>query len=303
MPYEQGPAVVCADRVRQLLRGSRSRLFTSGRRRPRLTFVLAAYAAQQAGFSWNPIKWGEGLLGYAAGVGKSVYNFVTQAIETAVNLVENDIASAADFAATIIEDVKSWAVQGFNDIEGYLEAIYRDLVADIDTAADYAANIAEGILARAESLFNTAIGTAESLYNKAVQYAEQGLAYVENLAEALANNALKAAESFANTVWNNGIKQFYDSMIAPILADAKQALSWAGTMWKWFETGVVDFWDILVKATDWIVYFAEHPFSLFEQEFNAVIDWAKQGPSAFESGALANVSRIESALTDWLGDI
>ena len=232
---------------------------------------------------WNPVTWVTYAEGEAVQVAKPIVAFVEKAVKAAIDLVEKDLDTAADFAARIIEDVKYDLTSAIDGIASYAVSVYHTVEGDITNAIDYSVKFADQAYHDAEKDISTGISTvehyAQGLYNEAIKYAEEAVSAAVSTAERLANEALTDAEKYAS----DALTLFQRDIFDPLEKDAEQALSWASTVFKWFSNGVAEDWALLKKAWGWVEWFAVHTFDDLEDVGADVVNGLDRFPNEIAS--------------------
>jgi hypothetical protein len=275
----------------------------SGRRAARSQLKLALYlfSLSRGGLSWNPISWWDDATNAASSIVAPIENWVKTVVTWAIDAVEDDIDTSIDFVSTIIENIQTWAQEGFNDVETLAENIYHTVEGDIANAIDYAATIVENAVGSLINLIDDVATDVENVYNEL--YTD----FVNGIGQVLGDiaSAIETAESWAYNaavaIVNDAIDAFYDEFIKPILSELEQVYDWITQVWQWFDTGVVDTWAIIIKAMDWIIWFAENPFHVFTELGDDVLGWAQTDPRTLFGSGQGYLSQIEDILSGFLG--
>jgi hypothetical protein len=99
---------------------------------------------------------------------------------------------------------------------------------------------------------------------------------------------VERAESWIATHLDHWWDIIYRDVIAPIVAEVKTIYHWADTFWDWYWKVAKDEVELLIKAADWIEWFAKHPFTAIEDA----------GKDLAHEFSLATIERQAGAMED-----
>lgn len=272
---------------------------------PIIILVVAVWLLKRsrlAKWSWNPLDWWNNATSIGSTILSDVKNWVLGIVADAVNLVENDVQSVWLWAWGVVQDIQTaaywfsqWTTQAIdnlgrwaNDAINGVEGLARSLVGDLGRWANDAINGVAGLArslvdqlgAWTASAINGVEGLARQLVGDLGAWAASALATLEGWVKAGFSDVYRWVTDSLSTLWRDLYGTIYRDFIKPI----EDVIAW------------------VVKAWDWVVWFAEHPFAVVDQAESDVLGWLQnQATDALESSVDADVHRIESTLGKWLG--
>jgi hypothetical protein len=247
---------------------------------------------------WNPFTWVQYADSIAGPALSTIKGWVEDVVSTAVGVVEQDLDYGVGLVAQAVDNVEKALTSSIDFVANSAVTLYHDALSAVDTAADFAARSTQTVYDEITHDLDVAIDAAEgetvSLYHDAESDIATAVGTVTREAETLASAALSTAERYADDTLNGFIADIFD----PVKSDVLQALSWASQMWKWFDTGVVDAWKVILQAWDWIEWFAKWSFDSIDNLEGELVDDADSSVAGF-LGAMVNgdwSANLESAL-------
>lgn len=267
-----------------------------------LIVVWLAKRTQLAKWSWNPLDWWNDATQAGASIISDVKNWVLGIVSGAVNLVENDVQFVWQWFSNAISDIQTaaywfsqWAQSAISNLGNWanwaitgLRNLAYQWVSDLGHWAQSALDELRGLAYQwVKDLGNWAawaINGAESLARQLVSdlgnWAAHALADLEGLARQLVSDLGKWTLGALAQLWKDLYNTIYRDFIKPI----EDVIHW------------------VVKAWDWVVWFAEHPFAVVDRAEEDVLGWLQnQATDTLLSSVEPDVRRIESTLGKWLG--
>ena len=206
---------------------------------------------------WNPVDWWNGTVGSAVGsVTSAVQNFVMGAIQSAVNLVENDI-----------QDVSRWAEGAATDLYLGIRQVESEAANDFAAAVHWTENEVAQAVSESERLFWEAEQAAQAGLNAVEGYAVQ----LWRTAERDAAAALRQLETWARQGFD-AVYAWVQRQISAVYHAVYDAIR------RDFINPIERVLQPVIKAMDWILWFAEHPFALVHDVEHDVIQWGEHLP-------------------------
>lgn len=237
------------------------------------------------------------------------------------------VKQLADELWSDLSDLKSWADQGLKDGRQALNDLGNDFATGIDTLGSTARQLVADAVHTAEhyaddvrhdlsiavhgaerladkgisdlktwtsDLVKDAGKAATTLYHDAERYADAAVSTFDRDVVKPLENALsvgiKDAESFAS----KAVSDFYKDVVKPIAGDVAKVASEAEGAVKWIVDTGSTVAEMVIKASDWIVWLGEHTFdelkadaSDLDQELTIANaeQWAKDNLGSWASEA------------------
>lgn len=244
--------------------------------------VIVVWLARRARLHswWNPVSWWNDAAGAAGSVASNIKGWVLDAIRGAVNLVSNDLS-----------DLARWSSDAFNLVER-----------DIGTVSGYAFRLWSDAIGYIQRGLSGVEGVAYRLWSDAIGYAQRGLADVEGVAYRLWSDAIGYAQ--------RGLADLQGWVSVGL----RDTVSWAlreiesayNAVYRAVKSDFIDpimvVLDVVKKAFDWIVWFAEHPFKVVHDVENDVLQWADHLPDDVAKAVEGqDFLRGLDAASKWLG--
>lgn len=209
--------------------------------------------------SWyNPVDWWNATIGAAAGqVSDAIQQWVMDAIQSAIGLVENDV-----------HDVLGWAENGISAVENEAYSLYGSAVQEIGAVEGWA-----------QSAIGAAVQEGRTLFSEAEQAATAGLHAVESEAVNLWHTAerdivrgLGAVRGWAEQTFT-AVERWVSKEIAAAWHSVYSAVK------RDFIDPIERVLNPVIKAMEWILWMGEHPFRVFHDVEHDLIDWAEHLPT------------------------
>lgn len=216
--------------------------------------------------SWyNPVDWWNATIGGTVGqVSSAVEEWVMGAIQSAANLIENDI-----------HDVSNWAEGAAQNLYFGLRQVEHEAVSDFNSAVNWTEGEIERVARDAEGLFweaeQAAAAGLHGLQDYAVQLwhtAERDAVSAVGTLEHWAQRGFDAVYGWARREIDAAYHAVYHAIEHDFINPIKAVLG------------------PVIKAMDWILWFAEHPFAGIHDLENDVLHWVEHLPTQ-----VANVVR------------
>lgn len=188
-------------------------------------------------------------------------------ISRAVNAADSVIASLYDYAVNIVDSVIPRAIDWLaGQAWGWVQDAYHDALAGIDQLGQWA-----------QDAVNAVVGSLDWLYQNVLLPVAH---WVENAGQWVA----QVLASWWDTIWRD--------VIAPVFADVAWLVDNVPGWISWLEHVAYDEIQLLIKAGDWIEWFAVHSFDDLWQ-------LAAGAPRAFTSSWLSSsASDLDAAAQD-----
>ena len=221
-----------------------------------LAVVLASW--------WNPGSWWSSLSGDISSAGAEVKRLIRQGVDSAIRQVESVIDSgfhAVDATFDVVRgaiditahNAATWVDWAKQESEAGLDSLRHDAAVWVDQARHEAAVLLDSLR------HDAAVWVDAARHEAAVA--------LDDVVRDLIDPVIRFLDRI-ETWWKEHIAAWWDDIyrdvIAPIVHDLRIAYDWADELYHWYIDTARTWIETIIKAGDWIVWFAEHPFQAFE---------------------------------------
>jgi len=170
-----------------------------------------------------------------------------------------------DYVAAVFDDVESGIADAWSWITNTWDTVAHIVTVDIPEAYDYAANFATVLYHDALRYGDEILHDAEGWINDLAHEIEAASDWViKNIADPVFNWIDHAAD-FVGHLIESAWDGFYRDVVKPIADLLHEVYQWADVLWGWYWKVAADVIETCIKAFDWLVWFALHPYAGFEE--------------------------------------
>ena len=253
------------------------------------SFVLASW--------WDPSSWWGSISGDLSAASSAAKGLIRSAVDAAIRQVESVIDSGFDAVYQTFDAIRGAVDAARHDAAAWVDDLRSDAAAWVDDLRSDAASWVDGLRHDAATWLDDLRHDAASWVDRLRHDAAAALdAVVRDLVDPLIR-WVDAVEHWWQAHIAHWWDEIYHSVIAPIIHDLKIAYDWADEVYHWYVKIARDEIALLIKAADWIEWFAKHPFSAIE-------DAGKDLAHSFNLKTIENlVGDAERDVDNWAEDV
>lgn len=214
---------------------------------------------------WNPVSWWGDVGGAVSAVGNAVKQLIHDGVDFAIRTVEAIVDAGFHILTATIDD----AIGLIGDVYHFAQSVWSEVVhivtVDLPHWIDYAINVAAGWVHDVEHALDDVFHWAADAVGSILHEIESLSDWIwHNIIDPVFNWIDHAVDWWWHLIdgWWNTI---YRDVIEPIEHLLQQAWHLVNVVWDWVFHVAYDIVQICIKAEKWLVWFAEHPYSGFEE--------------------------------------